>query len=129
MAQRLIRMLCKECKAIDPDPDHKYLRLTGITPEEAEGKVCKPVGCSVCNNTGFKGRKAIFEMMIMTSEIRELAFSQAPIAKIRHAAIANGMRPLVQDGKIKILKGATTPAEIAAQAQVEGIMEAMEGQD
>jgi len=126
MAQRLIRMLCKECKALDPDPDHKFLRLTGITPEEAAGKVYKPVGCSVCNGTGFKGRKAIFEMMLMSSEIRELAFSQAPIAKIRHAAIAGGMRPLVEDGKIKILKGATAPAEIAAQAQVEGIVEMME---
>jgi type IV pilus assembly protein PilB len=128
MAQRLIRMLCKECKAVDPEPDHKFLRLTGITPEEAAGKVMKPVGCSVCNGTGFKGRKAIFEMMLMSSEIRELAFSQAPIAKIRHSAIAAGMRPLVEDGKIKILKGATAPAEIAAQAQVEGIVEAMEGE-
>ncbi len=83
MAQRLIRMLCKECKALDPDPDHKFLRLHRITPEEAAGRVAKGVGCPVCNNTGYKGRKAIFEMMIMNSEIRELAFSHAPIAKIR----------------------------------------------
>src|SRR5690606_8631197 len=65
MAQLLIRMLCKECKVLDPDPDPKYLRLTGITPEEAAGKIYKPSGCTVCNNTGFKGRKAIFEMMLM----------------------------------------------------------------
>jgi type IV pilus assembly protein PilB len=126
MAQRLIRILCKECKQVDPEPDPKFLRLTGISPDEAEGKVMRPVGCSTCNGTGFRGRKAIFEMMLMNSEIRELAFNSAPIAKIRMAALASGMRPLVEDGKIKILKGLTTPAEIAAQAQVDSVFEQVE---
>jgi type II secretory ATPase GspE/PulE/Tfp pilus assembly ATPase PilB-like protein len=126
MAQRLIRVLCKECKALDPDADPKFLALTGISREEAAGKVMKAVGCPACNGTGFRGRKAIFEMMIMNSEIRELAFNSAPIVKIRHAAIAAGMRPLVEDGKIKILKGITTPAEIASMAQAEGLAEAVE---
>jgi type IV pilus assembly protein PilB len=119
MAQRLIRILCKECKAVDPEPDPKYLHLVGITPAEGAGKVHKAVGCSVCNGTGFKGRKAIFEMMVMNSVIRELAFKQAPLSQIRHAAIANGMRPLVEDGKIKVLKAVTTPDEIAKNAQID----------
>ncbi|MGE3107796.1 MAG: GspE/PulE family protein [Phycisphaerales bacterium] len=126
MAQRLIRVLCKECKTLDPDPDPKFLSLINCSREEAEGKAMKPVGCSNCNNTGYRGRKAIFEMMIMNSEIRELAFNSAPIAKIRHVAIANGMRTLVEDGKIKVLKGVTSPAEVAAHAQVAGIAETVD---
>ncbi len=119
MAQRLIRILCPECKAVDPEPDPKYLALCGITMEEARGRVMKPVGCEKCNNTGFRGRKAIFEMMSMTGEIREMAFNTAPIEQVRKAAIANGMRSLVEDGKLKILKGFTTPDEIARMAQTD----------
>ena len=113
MAQRLIRMLCKECKQLDPSPDHKLLSLVGIKPNEAEGRIYKAVGCPVCNNTGYKGRKAIFEMMALNSQIRDMAFKGASIEKIRAAAIANGMRNLAGDGRIKILKGETTPDEIA----------------
>lgn len=119
MAQRLIRILCKHCKAIDPHPDPKYLALTGITAEEARNRVHKAVGCPNCNNTGYRGRQAIFELMAMNSEIRELAFKLAPINQIRRAALNNGMRPLVGDGKLKILRGVTTPDEIASATQVE----------
>jgi len=121
MAQRLIRVLCPKCKAVNPEPDHKYLALVGITPEEAAGKVHMPVGCENCNKTGYRGRKGIFEMMNMTSEIREMAFRQEPLSKIRAAAIADGMRPLVEDGKLKCLKAVTTPDEVARSTQVEGI--------
>jgi type IV pilus assembly protein PilB len=119
MAQRLIRVLCPKCKAPDPEPDPKYLALCGITPEEALGKVLRAVGCDHCNATGYRGRKAIFEMMQMNSEIRELAFKQEPVSKIRAAAIAAGMRTLVEDGKLKVLKGTTTPDEVARSTQVE----------
>lgn len=120
MAQRLIRVLCKECKALDPDPDHKYLHLTGIKPEEAAGKVMKGVGCATCGNTGYKGRKAIFEMMQMNTQLRDMAFNLAPVSELRKGALASGMRPLVGDGKIKILRGDTSPGEIARVTQVEG---------
>jgi type IV pilus assembly protein PilB len=120
MAQRLIRVLCKNCKRIDESPDPKYLRLVGITPEEAEGKVMRPVGCEQCNGSGYRGRKAIFELMQMNSEIRELAFNRASITELRRAALNAGMRPLVADGKIKVLRGDTTPDEVARMAQVEG---------
>jgi type IV pilus assembly protein PilB len=122
MAQRLIRILCKHCKALDPNPDPKFLMLTGITPDEAKGRVHKAVGCANCNSTGYRGRQAIFELMAMNSEIREMAFKLAPINHIRRAALNNGMRPLVGDGKIKILRGVTTPAEIATATQVEEFM-------
>jgi type IV pilus assembly protein PilB len=120
MAQRLIRVLCKECRALDPDPDHKHLSLVDISPEEAKGKVMRAVGCDACNKAGYRGRRGIYEMMNMTSDIREMAFKQEPVNKIRHAAIANGMRTLVGDGKIKCLKGMTTPEEVSRSTQVEG---------
>lgn len=121
MAQRLIRVLCKNCKAIEDEAnfDPKLLRLTGITPEEGRGKVHKAVGCANCNSSGYRGRQAIFEMMLMNNNLRELAFQLAPISDLRRAATAAGMKSLVEDGKIKILKGATTMAEIASTTQVD----------
>lgn len=121
MAQRLIRVLCKECKKLAEaqDLDPKYLHLTGITAEEALGKAMRPVGCQTCLSTGFRGRKAIFEMMLMNTRIRELAFNLAPISEIRRAAISGGMRTLVQDGKLKVLNGVTTANEIAGSTQVD----------
>ncbi|MBC24632.1 MAG: pilus assembly protein PilB [Phycisphaerae bacterium] len=121
MAQRLIRVLCDKCKEPDPDPDKRSLELVNIGPEDLrDNTIFRPVGCSVCGGAGFKGRKAIFEMMVMNSEVRELAFERASIAKIRDAAIRSGMRSLLGDGKIKILNGTTTPDEIARFAQIEG---------
>ncbi|MBL9120255.1 MAG: Flp pilus assembly complex ATPase component TadA [Phycisphaerae bacterium] len=121
MAQRLIRVLCEKCKQKDPDPDRKVLRLVNITEEEvASGNICRPKGCDACGGAGYRGRKAIFELMIMNSEIRELAFNRASVGRIRQAALRNGMRSLLGDGKIKILKGVTTPEEVANFAQVEG---------
>lgn len=121
MAQRLIRVNCKQCKRVarEDELDPKYLNLTGITHEEAVGKVMKGDGCPNCANTGYRGRQAIFEMMQMNTQIREMAFNLAPISDIRRAALALGMRPLVGDGKIKILKGSTTPDEIARTTQVD----------
>jgi type IV pilus assembly protein PilB len=121
LGQRLIRILCKECKrlATAEELDPKYLRLTGMSMEESLGKVMHPVGCDVCNRIGYKGRRGIYEMMVMNSEIRELAFALSPVSELRKAALASGMRPLVGDGKIKILDGKTTPEEVASITQVD----------
>jgi type IV pilus assembly protein PilB len=123
MAQRLIRILCSECKVKDESPDPKFLKIVGITEDELEsGNVCKPVGCEICGNLGFRGRKAIFEMLIMNNEIRELAFNRAPLGQIRQAGVRAGMKSLVQDGKIKVLRGDTTAEEIARFAQADTLL-------
>lgn len=121
MAQRLIRTLCKDCKAAaDPESfEPKYMRLVDIDPDEGRGKMMGPVGCPVCNDTGYRGRQAIFELMLMNAELRQAAFDLAPVAELRRIAIASGMRSLVQDGKVKVLQGRTTPEEIARVSQVE----------
>jgi type II secretory ATPase GspE/PulE/Tfp pilus assembly ATPase PilB-like protein len=123
MAQRLIRILCKECKKVAEakELDHKYLSLIDLKADDALGRVYKAVGCPVCVNTGFRGRKAIFELLQLNSEIRDLAFHRAAVADLRAAALRAGMRPLVSDGRLKVLAGATTPDEIARVAQVAGV--------
>ncbi|MBX3363815.1 MAG: Flp pilus assembly complex ATPase component TadA [Phycisphaeraceae bacterium] len=118
MAQRLVRILCPNCKVHDPEPDPKHMFLVGLT-DEHRPKIMKGAGCPQCVNTGYRGRKAIFEMMQMNSQIRDLAFHKAQVADIRKAALASGMRPLVEDGRVKILAGHTTPSEVAKHAQIE----------
>jgi type IV pilus assembly protein PilB len=123
MAQRLIRVICKECKTVDERPDPHYLRLLNITPEEMHKfHVYKGTGCSRCSGTGYKGRLGIFEMMQMNNEVRELAFARAPTNELRKAARAGGMRTLLEDGKLKIFKGVTTPEEVAKTSQAEGLV-------
>jgi len=122
MAQRLIRVICKKCKVVDENPDPQSLRLLNIAPAELKTHpVYKGAGCSVCHGTGFKGRIGIFEMIEMNSELRELAFKRATTSDLRRAAKATGMRTLMEDGKLKIFKGVTTPAEVSETAQAEGV--------
>ena len=82
----------------------------------------KPRGCDYCTGTGFRGRVGIFEMMVLNNEIRTLAFERAATNKVRKAAIASGMKSLLQDGKLKVLNGITTAEEIVKVAQVEGVI-------
>lgn len=121
MAQRLIRVICKKCKVVDENVDPTHLQMLGIDPGRLQKTpVFKGTGCSQCQGTGYKGRKAIFEMFEMNNEIRELAYRKAPTMELRKAAKAGGMRTLMDDGMLKIFSGTTTPAEIVRIAQTEG---------
>ena len=120
LGQRLIRILCDHCKEPNTEPDRRLLRLVDISNEDLEKHtIYQPVGCGHCGNVGFFGRKAIFELMCLNSEIRELGFKRATIGEIRDAAIRYGMRNMLADGKIKFLKGVTTPDEVARFAQAD----------
>ncbi len=122
MAQRLVRVICKKCKVVHENPDPHHLRLVGIDPAEIKTRpVYKGAGCSACQNTGYKGRLGIFEMIEMNSELRELAFKRATTAELRRGAKASGMRPLVEDGRMKIFKGITTAEEVSRITQTEGV--------
>ncbi|UCD30164.1 MAG: Flp pilus assembly complex ATPase component TadA [Planctomycetota bacterium] len=123
MAQRLIRVICEDCKEDNLSPDQNMLKLLRFTDEELEGnKIKLGRGCKRCNNTGYRGRLGIFEMLSMTNELRELSFNRAATSQIRKAARAAGMRNLLEDGKIKILRGITTLEDVARHAQAEGIL-------
>jgi type IV pilus assembly protein PilB len=123
MAQRLVRVICEKCKVIDENPDPYYLRALEVTPEDIKKHpIYKGTGCIQCQNTGFKGRIAIFEMVELNSKIRELAFQKAATTELRKACRASGMRTLREDGRIKVFKGITTPAEVVSITQTEGIV-------
>lgn len=123
MAQRLVRVICKKCKTIDNNPDPQTLRLLNITPDDIRKKpIYKGAGCSACQGTGYKGRLAVFEMFELNNEVRELAFAKAPTSEIRKGAIASGMKTLMEDGKIKIFNGLTTPDEVVKISQIEGML-------
>ena len=130
LAQRLMRNLCDNCKVPDPHPNAKEMAILEMTKADIAGKTLyKAVGCDVCGGTGFKGRRGIYEMMLINNEIRELAFKRAPVNQIRAAAIANGMRNLLGDGKLRILDGGTTTGELCKIAQAEGVVEMDEEED
>ncbi|HOA73322.1 MAG TPA: ATPase, T2SS/T4P/T4SS family [Phycisphaerae bacterium] len=123
MAQRLVRVICEDCKEDDPQVNQFMMRVIGLTPEElGDRKLKRGRGCKRCHETGFRGRLGIFELLTMNNELRELAFNRAPTSHIRKAAIAGGMRTLVEDGKIKVVKGITTVEEVARHAQAEGVL-------
>jgi type IV pilus assembly protein PilB len=123
MAQRLVRRICNNCKTVDPNPNRFILRTLGITDEDLAGhEVYKGSGCKRCTNTGYRGRQGLFEMLVMNNEIRELAFNRASTQQLRKAARGTGMASLLDDGKRKILRGITTPEEVARIAQMEGIV-------
>jgi type IV pilus assembly protein PilB len=108
----LVRVICSKCKQPHP-PSDAELEYSGITKEMAEGATfMKGAGCSSCQQSGFRGRLGIFELMPMTSRIRELAFQGASTQDIRKAAISEGMSTLYDDGIQKVLKGITTLPEV-----------------
>jgi type IV pilus assembly protein PilB len=118
MAQRLIRVICSECKQVDPAPDVRQLKALGFRPDEIENiTVYKGAGCNNCSGTGYRGRQGIFELLEMDNALRELAFRRAPLGELRRAARAAGMRSLLEDGRLKIRSGVTTPDELITITQ------------
>ena len=118
MGQRLVRIICPECKEEYPEPDPRILRVLGFRPEEIESRTFyRGRGCNACGGTGYKGRQGVFELLELTGAIRELAFNRAPLNEIRKAARAAGMRSLLEDGRTKIINGVTTPDELVRITQ------------
>ena len=120
MAQRLVRVICKECRAVDENPETKLLGLLDMKAADlASHPIYHGVGCNHCHGTGYRGRLGVFEMMMMNNEIREMAFNKTPSNKIRQAALASGMRGLLEDGKQKIMEGITGLEDVVRIAQTD----------
>jgi len=111
MAQRLVRVICPKCaETYDPDPTE--LEHFSYTEEQLEGaRFMRGVGCKHCQHTGFRGRKAVFEMMTMNSTLREMTFRREPSQNLRRQARLLGMKTLVEDAADKVLEGVTTLGE------------------
>ncbi len=112
MGQRLVRLVCQKCK--EPyTPGETLLEAAGITREmTAKATFMRGKGCKACGGCGYRGRSAIFELMLMSSKLRELAFNEAPTAHIRRTAQSEGMKTLYQDGLEKACRGLTTVDEL-----------------
>jgi len=114
-AQRLIRRICKECSETVEVPVQTLIE-EGFSPEEAKTiKIQKGKGCGVCNNTGYKGRCGLYEVMEVDDEIRELVLVGASAVELKKKAIERGMITLRRSGLIKVAAGITTLEEVARE--------------
>ncbi len=114
-AQRLIRRICKDCKTEHQMPPEALLEI-GFTNEEAHHmKTYKGRGCQTCNNTGYKGRVGLYEVMEVTDEIRELILIGASSLELRKKAVDDGMITLREYGLHKIRNGITTIEEVVRE--------------
>jgi len=115
-AQRLVRRLCKKCRERHNLPPEALIDI-GFSPEDAEKvKVYKPNGCSDCNDTGYKGRIGIFEIMQLTDEIKDMIITKAKSRDIKKKAMENGMATLRQSGLEKIKQGITSVEEVLRES-------------
>ncbi|HVU86633.1 MAG TPA: ATPase, T2SS/T4P/T4SS family [Pirellulales bacterium] len=120
LAQRLVRVVCTKCKQ-PYMPTDAVLEAAGIRREIAEkAHFMKGKGCGNCQRSGYRGRIGIYELLLMKSKIRELAFKGVSTQELRKVAMANGMKTLYQDGMIKAMKGITSIEEVFRVAKRTG---------
>lgn len=113
LAQRLARRLCSKCKEeYEPSEEELLAARFPWTPGEPKPRLMRPVGCSTCGRTGYKGRLALHEIMLVTEEIERLAVSHASSAEIGKVAVRDGMKTLREDGWLKCLEGKTSIEEV-----------------
>ncbi len=112
VAQRLVRTLCPHCKTALPVEPRAWDALTHrwnlALPERTQG----PVGCLECRNTGFLGRTGIYEMLRITTKLRQLIQADTDLVKFGEAALSDGMRPLRISAAAQVARGVTTVAEV-----------------
>jgi type IV pilus assembly protein PilB len=112
LAQRLARRICAQCKEEEKLPAAALIKI-GFSEEEAESMKCyKGKGCQVCNGTGYKGRVALYEVMPIRDELKELILEGASTSDIKKAAIRLGMKTLRMSGLTKVAEGVTTIDEV-----------------
>jgi type IV pilus assembly protein PilB len=112
LAQRLVRKVCQKCKQPERVPPQVLLDA-GFTKEEAAAVIpVKGKGCDVCNNTGYKGRVALYEVMPIKDEIKELILQGASVMDIKKQALTIGMQTLRMSGLVKVREGMTSLDEV-----------------
>jgi type IV pilus assembly protein PilB len=115
VAQRLVRRVCAECKE-EVDVPEQTLIDAGYSPQEAKTvKILKGKGCGTCNNSGYKGRCGLYEVMEVDDELRELILVGASALELKKKAVEGGMITLRRSGLIKVMTGQTTLEEVARE--------------
>ena len=123
VAQRLVRKICPAC-AVEDKPSNEALaevrkvftkvpvQHKQMVPADSDWLFIKGKGCELCNNTGFRGRIGIFEVLVPDESLERLALEHAPVTQLKDAAVKAGMMTMEQDGLIKALTGVTTISEV-----------------
>jgi general secretion pathway protein E len=112
LAQRLVRVLCKQCRV--PDPDAIALLAEAVKPWKLNGdyQPMKPVGCIDCRMTGFMGRMGLYELLTVSDAFKAKVNTTPNSDELRRQAVADGMRPLRLAGALRVGEGVTTLAEV-----------------
>jgi type IV pilus assembly protein PilB len=115
VAQRLVRRICKECKA-ETTYSADELKALGTTAKDWEGVTFfKGKGCDTCSGSGYKGRAGLYEVMALSPELRRMILRGSGSAELQTQAVAEGMLTLRMDGIVKIKKGVTTLEEVVKE--------------
>src|SRR5690606_36310646 len=119
LAQRLVRRVCSQCRE-EMQPTSDVIYELGLKPEELNGKkFYKGRGCDVCNNTGYKGRVGLFELMKINDHLRGLIMQNVSVDELRDAAAGYGMVTLRRSGINLIHQGTTTAEEVIRETILE----------
>jgi len=119
VAQRLVRVVCQKCK-FEVRPDKEVLGELGVKPKDASKiKTYEGKGCEACKHTGYRGRTAIYEILVVTEPIRELILKRVSSDQIKKKAVSLGMQTLRQDGWNKVKMGITSSSEVIRVTQEE----------
>jgi len=119
-AQRLVRRICSNCKAVDPTiPPAEALKKVGFTEEEiGRLKIMHGQGCEICHKKGYKGRVGLYEVLEMSETLKDMVLTGASAIELREQAIKEGMITLRRSGCRKVLDGVTTIEEIVRETVV-----------
>lgn len=113
MAQRLVRTLCPDCKALDGElSDDVWQSLGGAWNLPKPATVYRPIGCPECRQTGYRGRTGLYELLTVSDEFTRRIGEAADLAGLRQQSVLDGMKPLRIAGAMKIIEGATTADEV-----------------
>ncbi len=123
-AQRLVRLICKHCR--EEVPQDEVERMTEGMDERVPARLYRGRGCRNCQNTGYRGRQGVFEMMPVTDEVRSLILTRSSSRDIRRVAIDQGMRSLREDGWRLVEEGRTTIDEVIRMTKDEEVAVGME---
>ncbi len=112
LSQRLIRRVCYNCKALYEPTDEDLKRMKVDRADVGDRKFAYGKGCNICNGTGYKGRKAITELMVLNNALREMISNREPMNILREKAREGGMRTLREDGILAIMNAETSVDEV-----------------
>ncbi|MEM8768700.1 MAG: type II/IV secretion system protein, partial [Pseudomonadota bacterium] len=112
IGQRLVRKICPNCKEPVADPAMELERLDLPVPEDRELTLFRGAGCDECRHTGYKGRQAIYEVMVIDESFHTAIIEEAPTTELEAIARAGGMKSMLEDGLGKAMDGLTTVEEV-----------------